>query len=340
MATLQVTAAIYAQDPGATPGSTGSVNLSYRATTVTYKTVRAKDGWVWLQQNLGSTQVATSMTDAASYGDLFQWGRWEDGHQVRYPGNLMSSMPTPNNPSGLNLSGDNPFYYGGGISWYDDGTVNDKWSAATPAAATATNGCDPCKQLLGAEWQLPSIIDWNSVANAEQITNAPTAFNSTLKLPASGLRNVLLATVESEGATGFFWSSTAEAGSAPQAMFIMLGSIGNPDMNLNDYNYRGIGMPLRCMKKSPPTSIKGSKKVGMIKLFPNPAQDYVVVSPGRLYEMASLSVMDAFGRIVLNRELPGKDNVYLSLDAFAAGLYLVRIHTNEGNSSERLLICK
>ena len=40
-------------------------------------------GKVWLDRNLGSTQVATSSTDAASYGDLYQWGRAADGHQVR-----------------------------------------------------------------------------------------------------------------------------------------------------------------------------------------------------------------------------------------------------------------
>ncbi|MBK8500928.1 MAG: hypothetical protein IPL46_01280 [Saprospiraceae bacterium] len=40
-------------------------------------------GKVWLDRNLGATQVATSSTDAASYGDLYQWGRAADGHQVR-----------------------------------------------------------------------------------------------------------------------------------------------------------------------------------------------------------------------------------------------------------------
>ena len=33
--------------------------------------------------NMGAAQIATSSTDAAAYGDLFQWGRLDDGHQVR-----------------------------------------------------------------------------------------------------------------------------------------------------------------------------------------------------------------------------------------------------------------
>jgi hypothetical protein len=43
-------------------------------------------GKVWLDRNLGATQVATSPTDVASYGDLYQWGRGADGHQVRTSG--------------------------------------------------------------------------------------------------------------------------------------------------------------------------------------------------------------------------------------------------------------
>ena len=40
-------------------------------------------GKTWMDRNLGASQVATSSTDAASYGDLYQWGRRADGHQCR-----------------------------------------------------------------------------------------------------------------------------------------------------------------------------------------------------------------------------------------------------------------
>jgi hypothetical protein len=40
-------------------------------------------GRVWLDRNLGVSQVATSSTDEASYGGLFQWGRLQDGHENR-----------------------------------------------------------------------------------------------------------------------------------------------------------------------------------------------------------------------------------------------------------------
>ena len=40
-------------------------------------------GKIWMDRNLGATQVATTTTDQASYGDLYQWGRRADGHQCR-----------------------------------------------------------------------------------------------------------------------------------------------------------------------------------------------------------------------------------------------------------------
>ncbi len=39
------------------------------------------DDEIWLDRNLGAMQVATSSSDEDSYGDLFQWGRLDDGHQ-------------------------------------------------------------------------------------------------------------------------------------------------------------------------------------------------------------------------------------------------------------------
>jgi hypothetical protein len=32
-------------------------------------------GKIWLDRNLGATQAATSRTDSARYGALYQWGR-------------------------------------------------------------------------------------------------------------------------------------------------------------------------------------------------------------------------------------------------------------------------
>lgn len=52
---------------------------------------------IWLDRNLGATQVATSSTDANAYGDLFQWGRPSDGHEKRTSNtiNVQATSPQP-----------------------------------------------------------------------------------------------------------------------------------------------------------------------------------------------------------------------------------------------------
>ncbi len=39
-------------------------------------------GKVWMDRNLEASQVADSLTDYNSCGDLYQWGRGSDGHQT------------------------------------------------------------------------------------------------------------------------------------------------------------------------------------------------------------------------------------------------------------------
>lgn len=51
------------QDPGPTVGSAGSATFTYGGLNKKHHSVRAVDEHIWLQQNLGSSQVATSATD-------------------------------------------------------------------------------------------------------------------------------------------------------------------------------------------------------------------------------------------------------------------------------------
>src|SRR5690606_30335333 len=96
-------------NPGPNAGDTGCVTFTYDGVSTTLTTVRGADGNIWLQQNLGSSQVATSMADTLSYGDVYQWGRWNDGHEKRIA--TTTSVPSPNDPTGL-TSTNNSFIIG------------------------------------------------------------------------------------------------------------------------------------------------------------------------------------------------------------------------------------
>ena len=220
-------------DPGPTPGSTGIINFIYKGQPVAYKTVRAKDGKIWLQQNLGSPQVAFHTNDQASYGDYFQWGRWDDGHQSPNSPTITgdASLLNPSHiPSG------NPNFIVGtteGTSWWGTGGLaTDTWSGTS---ATSTNGKDPCA-ALGAGWRLPTAGDWLNLKNHEDLEGAMTAFMSNLKLPAAGSRYF-------QNGESYYWSATA-TNTYANVLFIS----DNTYSATLQSSYRGQGNSCRCMK--------------------------------------------------------------------------------------------
>jgi len=229
-------------DPGPTVGSTGVINFTYKGQPVAYKTVRAKDGKIWLQQNLGSPQVAFHTNDEASYGDYFQWGRWDDGHQVP------NSTTTTGGTSLLNpshISSGNPNFISGtptnGTSWWGTGGLaTDTWSGSS---ATSTNGKDPCA-ALGAGWRSPTAGDWQNLKNHnEDLEGAMAAFMSNLKLPASGFRDGYGGFVFRNGES-FYWSATAAGNSYATGLFIS----DNTYTATLQATERGQGYSCRCVK--------------------------------------------------------------------------------------------
>lgn len=226
-------------DPGPAFGTTGVVNFTYRGQPVAYTTVRAKDGKIWLQQNLGSPQVAFHTNDEASYGDYFQWGRWDDGHQV--PNSpVITGGPSLLNPS--NIPSGNPNFIVGqtaGARWWGTGGLaTDTWSGTM---ATSTSGKDPCV-ALGAGWRLPSAADWENVKRYEDLEGSMTAFTSNLKLPAGGFRDAYGGFVFRGGET-YYWSATA-SGSYATGLFIS----DNTYAATLQSSDRGQGFSCRCVK--------------------------------------------------------------------------------------------
>lgn len=227
-------------DPDATHGATGCVTFNYRGQQVSYTTVRAKDDKIWLQQNLGSSRVATFGGDAAAFGDYFQWGRWDDGHQSKFSP-LNSVLPSPNDPSGLGMGA--PVFFGGTYPWWwGDGDGNSTWSGNTP---TATNGKDPCS-ALGIGWRMPSQADWQNLFLAENITDTTSGFNSNIKLAKAGYRldGGTFALV-SEYAN--CWTSTPSNPAPPTGMGMAI-NVTESTANTSNMYPRALGMPCRCVK--------------------------------------------------------------------------------------------
>lgn len=304
-------------DPGNNAGDVGCVSFMYKGNQVSYHTVRGKDGKIWLQQNLGSEQVATSMTDEDSYGDLFQWGRWDDGHQKRNSQTV--GVPAPNSPDGL--AGITAFITGG---WWNTNSLTDQWSANNLTAVNTGNGYDPCK-AISQDWKMPSQADWVALQNAEAIGNPGTAYSSTLKLPAAGYRGSTTADFTYVGQRGYYWSSTP---STSGAKYFYIGTtIGNP----NAGGPRGQGQSVRCIKES--SSLSTSEiKLNTIGVYPNPTNGILTIKADSAVE--SIQVMNVVGQVI---NIPFFNN-QINMQGIPDGVYIVQIKLKNGQTFSKKII--
>ena len=71
------------ENEGATLQMIGGIPTWVGGTPPTPNVTNPTTGEIWMDRNLGASQVATSSTDANAYGDLYQWGRAADGHESR-----------------------------------------------------------------------------------------------------------------------------------------------------------------------------------------------------------------------------------------------------------------
>jgi len=205
-----------------TAGTSYGNEISF--TAFTFGTVTGANGRIWMDRNLGAAQVATSSTDAASYGDLYQWGRGADGHQVRTSATTttLSSTDVPGNNLFITTSS-------GRFDWRT--TLNNNlWQGV--------NGINnPCP----SGYRLPTEAEWEVERKSWPSANAAGAFASSLKLPLAGSRNNGSASLDGVSTHGLYWSSTISDITARSLTFA--------EKSVNWSNpYRSDGVSCRCIK--------------------------------------------------------------------------------------------
>jgi len=143
---------------------------------LTYGTVSTATGRVWLDRNLGATRVATSSTDAAAYGDYYQWGRPADGHQTKYLTNNNSTGFTNTRSATAVPSTD---------LWIEPTDGSNDW-LSTPDNALWT-GANPATNPCPAGFRIPTESEWNAEKATWSSNNAAGGFASPLKLTRPGM---------------------------------------------------------------------------------------------------------------------------------------------------------
>jgi len=179
-------------------------------------------GKVWLDRNLGATKVATSLTDAASYGHLFQWGRNADGHEVRTSGTTQYLAQDFFTQNGLFIRNTSPF------NWLANDQIH-MWSGT----AAENNPC-PCG------FRIPTAAEWEQERRTWIFNNAAGAFSSPLKLPNAGYR-AWGGSIFGVGTEGDYASSSGFNG---EARYLEILS-NNASMSTLP---RSVGFSVRCIK--------------------------------------------------------------------------------------------
>lgn len=203
--------------------SEGTVFCSNTPTAVV-DVINPTTGRIWMDRNLGALQVATTSTDANSYGDLYQWGRLSDGHQCRASPatNILSINDQPENENFI-LATNFP------EDWRSPQNEN-LWQGINGVNNPCPNG-----------YRLPTSLELLAERQSWSTSNAAGALASPLKLPLAGGRSRIDGSLFDVGSTGFLWSSTTSA-SRSRALIITNSTGGEIALQ------RAIGLSVRCIK--------------------------------------------------------------------------------------------
>lgn len=152
--------------------------------------VTSTTGKIWMDRNLGATNVATNVQNESAYGHLYQWGRSADGHQIR-TSTTTTTVSTVLVPEHGN-------FISGNSNWLN--TINNSlWQGVDGEN-------NPCPQ----GFRLPTSAEWDAERVSWTSSNAIAAFASVLKLTVGGRREHGTGNLFSVNNSGYYWSSTID----------------------------------------------------------------------------------------------------------------------------------
>ena len=198
------------------------------ATSTTIVDVTGNAGKTWMDRNLGATQAATSSTDASAKGDLYQWGRFSDGHQCRNS-NTTTTIATSE------LPGHGDFILKPTVppNWHTP-SINTLWASES----SITNPCP-------SGYRVPTAAEWSAEHAATSSKNAAGAL-ATLKLPYTGYRAGFDGTIKNLNFAGTYQASTLYSLNPTSSSRYFL--FTSTTMNSITSSSRNHGLAVRCIK--------------------------------------------------------------------------------------------
>ena len=190
-----------------------------------YKTVKSPyTNQIWLDRNLGASKVCSFYNEKKCYGDYFQWGRINDGHEKQ--DSLITKDlfygDTPDHSKFI-VSDTVPFV------WREI-PINPLWNGVLGKN-------NPCPK----GFRLPIISEILLETAKKNTNNLDDTFKIFLKLPTSGYRDGKTGTIKETGTNIYIWTSS---------------NLGNAAWSRNlsnniaySYYYKhSEGRPVRCIQ--------------------------------------------------------------------------------------------
>ena len=193
-------------------------------TTLPENTVVGANGKIWMDRNLGASRVATSSTDSLGFGDLYQWGRAKDGHQLRTSATTatLASVDKPATSDFINVK-----------------TGTQDWR--NPQNSTLWQGVNGSNNPCPTGFRLPTVAEWNLEIEGWSGKNDVGAFASSLKLPLAGSRSTSTGDIALAGTGGYYWTSTVD-GTRSRVVVI------SEAQAFVSTSVRGDGKSVRCIR--------------------------------------------------------------------------------------------
>lgn len=176
---------------------------------------------LWLDRNLGASRVCETSDDKECFGDYYQWGRKNDGHEKKDSSVISKISSTKRPKHDKFIKSLNRWHY----------LKDDKlWKYKNSKN-------NPCPK----GFRVPRMFELEDETVKQGVKDIKSAYSNFLKLPAAGYRDNRSAKLNELGEHADIWTSHGKGQYAWSIYFT------SNDANVHS-NFHSYGYSLRCIK--------------------------------------------------------------------------------------------